>query len=176
MNNLEPGNGGVVSARPSDDIANPPAQPNQMSIAQPIAGSPSKMMQHFNSREDTAAEQFKTIKESKAQIDSVMTEFKKLTDLQDTVTTKDVVKGCAGIVAAGVPAVQMASILADMPESGQQLQAWVKHEYEQAVTGDQKISEAMNYLRHQLMTASLHTLIAHSAEAKMMSGPVQGNA
>ncbi len=169
MNALEPGAGGLPSASPSDAAANPLEMKPK---PRPVSG----MMKHFNSREDTAAAQFKTIKESKSQIDSVMTEFQKLTELQDTVTSKDVVKGCAGIVAAGVPAIQMASILADMPEQGQELQAWVKKEFDLAVQADQKVVQTMEYLRHQMISAGFQTLIAHSAEAKMMSQPPQGRA
>lgn len=169
MNNLEPGDGGLPSARPSDNASNPltaTAKPRPQST----------MMQRFNSIEDAAAAQFKTIQESKKQIDSVVREFKHLTDLQDTVTTKDVVNAGAGIVASGMPAVNMATILADMPEQPKELQAWVSKEYQQAVVGQQKVDQTVNYLRHQLLVTSFNSLIAHSAEAAALRGPVQGRA
>ncbi len=160
MNDLEPGNGGPVSA--------PEPGVNPL-VVKPKARAQSAMMKHFTGHRDAAAERFAKLREAKAQIDSVMGVFGGLSQLADTVTTKDVVKGCADIVAAGVPAVQMATILADMPEKAPELQAWVADEFEKAQAAEAKIDEGLAITRHGLITSALHTLIAHSAESQALA-------
>lgn len=168
MNDLDPGNGGLVSP--------PEATPNPLSVKSKTRNQ-SEMMKHFSGHQDAAAERYSKMREAKQQIDSVMNVFGGLSQMLDTVTTKDVVKGCADIVAAGVPAVQMATILADMPEQPAELQAWVKDEFEKAQSAEQKIDEGLAVTRHGLISSALHTLVAHSAESQQLSQAVPaGNA
>ncbi len=168
MNDLEPGNGGPVSA------PEPGTNPLAMK-AKPRPQTP--MMKHFTGHRDAAADRFAKLREAKKQIDSVMGVFGGLSQLADTVTTKDVVKGCGDIVAAGVPAVQMATILADMPEKSPELQAWVADEFKKAQEAEAKIDEGLAITRHGLITSALHTLIAHSAESQaLLNAPPAGSA
>lgn len=167
VNQLSPGAGGFA--------APPEARANPLRVRS-MSRSRSKMLTHFGSDMDSAEARFDKMKEADSQIKAVIQAFGGMMNLADTVTTKDVVGACADIVAAGIPAVQMATILANMPEQPQQLQAWIKHEFEQAQTADQKIQQGLAITRHQMISAGLNSLIAHSAEAQMLAAPAAGNA
>lgn len=171
VNDLGVGTGAPVS----------PPEPTTNGLAVKAKLSPqSGMMKHFGSRQDQAAARFDKMKEAKQQIDAVLDAFGHLTDLQDTVQVRDVVKACAGIVAAGVPAVQMATILADMPEQPGQLQAWVKDEFDKAQQAEKTIDHGLQVTRHGLLTSALEHLIGHSAEQQqqqqLMQAAPAGNA
>lgn len=163
MNNLEPGNGGP--AAPLEPTTNP------LTI-KPKSRAQTAMMQHYSGHQDAAAERYSKMREAKTQIDTVMNVFGRLSQLADTVTTKDVVKGCGDIVAAGVPAVQMATILADMPEKAPELQAWVSDEFKKAQDAEKQIDEGLNVTRHGLITSALYTLVANSAESQALANAV----
>lgn len=161
MNPLEIGVGGRPAPSPEDSKA---VQPNQISLQQAKA-PPSEIMQKFGSAKNQVKAQFNQLAEAKKQISATKFEIGQLRDLGDTVTAKDVVKHSAGIVAAGVPAVEVATILADMPEGGQQLQAWVVQKYEEATANEGKVNKLMGIAQHQLAVTSLQNILAHSAEA-----------
>lgn len=163
MNNLEPGAGSPAS--PPEPTANP------LSV-KPKPRPQSAMMKHYSGHQDAAAERYSKMREAKTQIDAVMRVFGGLSQLGDTVSTKDVVKGCGDIVAAGVPAVQMATILADMPEKAPELQAWVNDEFKKAQSAEKQIDEGLNITRHGLISSALYALVAHSAESQALANAV----
>lgn len=160
MNNLEPGAGGPASP--------PELTPNPLTI-KPRPRAQTEMMKHYSGHQDAAAERYSKMREAKAQIDAVMNVFGRLSQLGDTVSTKDVIKGCGDIVAAGVPAVQMATILADMPEKAPELQAWVSDEFKKAQSAEKQIDEGLNVTRHGLISSALYNLVAHSAESQALA-------
>lgn len=167
MNDLSIGQGGPAA----------PLEPKTNGLEVKLKPRPrSEMMKHFGTQQDAAAARFEKLREAKHQIDAVMEAFGHLSDLQDTVQVRDVVKASAGIVAAGVPATQMAVILADMPEQPAQLQAWIKDEFDKAQSAEQKILEGLAITRHGLVTAALHNLMAHGVEDQMMKQPPVGSA
>lgn len=136
----------------------------------------SGMLKHFGTQQDAAAARFEKLREAKTQINAVLEAFGNLTDLQDTVQVRDVVKASGGIVAAGVPATQMAVILADMPEQPTQLQAWIKDQFDKAQSAEQKINEGLAITRHGLVTSALTNLMGHGIEDQMMRQQPVGSA
>lgn len=144
-----------------------PAEPKPNPVGLQPANKPAAgMTQHFGSAVDAAHAKYEKMKEARTQITAVIKNMGELTKLLDTVTTQDVVKASANMVAAGIPAIEMAKILADMPEQGAQLQSWVKHEYDLAVQGAQQVDFALKWSRHEMISAGLRSIIAHSAEAR----------
>ncbi len=170
-NGLEVGAGGPPAP------AEPKANPLSVKRRPPWA---SARMTGLGDEVESARGRFSKMKEAETQAMAILDEMGGLNALGDTVTSQDVVKGFAGIVAAGVPAVTLATILADMPEQGQALQAWVKQQFEHAITAEQKVSQVLNESRHQLLLAGLHHVIGHSAEAHhnstILAGPPAGSA
>src|SRR5215469_12402864 len=60
-------------------------------------------------------------------LDHIRTELDRLTNLADTVTPQDVIGAAGRLVGHGIPAKEMATLLADMPtNAGQGLAAWVQ--------------------------------------------------
>lgn len=123
------------------------------------------MMKHFGSLQDKAADDFDKLKQSAGQVQAMRTAVDSLLAQGDTVTTKDVVKAASGIVAAGIPAVDIATMLSEMPDKdGAQLQAWVQERAEGVAAMEQQLGQAIGLARVGLLKASLENLVAHSAE------------
>lgn len=159
-NSLTPGNGGLPAPAPSDQQAVPPGG-NQ--LAGPPPG-PSQMQQHFSSAEDAAAAKFGKLKEAKAKMDVTLKEFGKLTALGDTVDMDDLMEAASGMVAAGVPAVAIASMLAEAPEQQSQLQAWVAEQLAKIEPQAQQLDQAFSGAGYDLGLTAMKSIMASSAE------------
>lgn len=153
---LDAGAGGAPAPK------TPTANPLQV---EPKPRPPSGPMTQLGGEVGQTRARFEKMKEAEAQITATVAEMGKLAAMADTVTSKDVVKACAGIVASGVPAVTIATILADMPEQPGQLQGWVKQKADEATAGEAKVSKLLGQARHQMLVAGLHHVVGHSAEA-----------
>lgn len=165
-NPLEPGQGGLAAPQPTP--ANPP-QPSAGNALAPQGGAGtapggSPMMSHFGDAQAAAAAQFQKIKEAQARARATRKELDWLLSLGDTVTQDDAVKAGSGLVAGGIPAVQVAGILAQMPDGGPALQAWIQHMDAEAQKAEAKVAGAMQGARYHLGLIALKTLIAHSTE------------
>lgn len=173
-NGLEIGNGGLVAPRPGDEQANP------LAMAPQPAG-PGPMAQQAGNKQDAAKAQFDKVKQASQQIASVRKGLEGLAALQDTVTMDDVVEEAGGLVAAGIPAIQVASTLADVPEQPSQIQAWLQEQLQKLAPQEAQIKAVLDQSGHRLATTALGSVLAHSAEAHfnkrlLASMPVQGNA
>lgn len=152
-NELAPGNAGLVAPSPSDQEANPPGPPQA-----PAPGP------QIGSAQDAAAAKFNMLKEAQTQVSATDHAIQSLLLLGDTVSSKDVVKAASGMVAAGIPAVEVATILSDMPESTEAIQSWLS-EMDQGVKDKQaQVEQAMKGARYKLGLAAMRSIIAHSAE------------
>lgn len=160
-NLLEPGNGGLPTASPQDSKAVPPPTPAPAGSG---SSGPGAMHSHFTSKEDTVALQFSKIKEASGKLQAMRTELDKLAALQDTVTQDDVVEAASGLVAAGLPAAEVAGELASMPENSHQIQAWVAQQSKALEPREQQVAQALNQTGHALGMMAMKSVIAHSAE------------
>lgn len=159
MNTLEPGAGGLAAPSPADDKANP------LQVGrQPDPGTRSEAQQHFDSAEDSAAEEFHKLKTLDGQMKVVQKQFQGLLQLNDTVTMGDVVKSSGAIVAAGVPAVQVASSLAEVPQQPEMLQQWVKQKAGEAAQQEQQLKQALAKASWNLGLAAYKSILADSVE------------
>ncbi len=157
-NQLNPGAGGLPAASLADSQANPPQ-------AQP-APPPSPLMQHFDSAQDAAAAQFGKVKEAQGKVQASRAAVDQLIKLGDTVSTEDVVKAAGGMVAAGIGAVDVATLLAGMPiQGGEALQAWVGQQAEQVAQMEAQVKVALRQAGYALGVASLKSVIGHATEA-----------
>lgn len=164
MNTLEPGAAGAPA--PQAVKANPldirPSNPQEAQL--------SEMMQNFRSPMDAAAAQFEKVKEAKGQLTVMRQGLDKLSALQDTVTTQDVVNAAAGLVAAGIGATEVATILADMPTQSQALQVWVQEMSASVKDSEAQMAEAEEQSRFELGLSAMGTLMAASAEDYHQAG------
>lgn len=151
-NELVPGNAGLVAPSPDDEKANPPAPPA------PPQGP------QIGSAQDKAAAKFNMLKEAEVQVSATDSALQSLLAMGDTVTSKAVVKAASGMVAAGVPAVEVAGILADMPESTEAIQSWLSEQEQGVQQRKAQIEQAMKGARYDLGLSAMRSILAHSAE------------
>lgn len=154
-NLLAPGAAGLPAPSPQDAKAN---------RLVPSLPPPSPMMKEFGSQLDAAEAKFGQVQEAQARVAATRRAWDQLLALQDTLTTEDVVDACAEIVAAGVPAVDVAGMLADMPTQPQPLQAWVAENAEGIAEMEQQVGEAMKAAQFELGVVAFGNLLAASAE------------
>lgn len=155
-NVLSPGNGGLAAGSPDDQKARPPGAPAP-------TPAPHPKQQQLLDQEDQLAHQFLMLKEGQRQMQIMRQQLDKLVAMGDTVTQDAVVDATAAMVAAGAPAIKMATTLADMPEGTEALQAWVEQHSQALQPAEQKLSQALSQTRHKLGQAAMKNIIVHSA-------------
>lgn len=133
--------------------------------AAPPAPARSKMLTPFDEVEEQAYSRFKQLQDLDKQMRAMLEATTELVKMGDTVTQDAVVKASGGIVAAGVPAVDVASTLAEMPENSEALQAWVGQKAQQALQQSQILQQEMGKAAYQLGLASFKSILADSAES-----------
>lgn len=156
-NLLEPGAAGLPSPSPQDEKANPLGP-------EPAPARPAVLKQ-FDSAEAEAAAQFKKLKGLEGQMKVSLAEFTKLAKLKDTVKMDDVVEAAGAVVAAGAPAVQVAGILAEVPQNSEALQGWVQMKLKEAQEQQVMLKQALAGAGYQLGLAAFQSLLADSAES-----------
>jgi hypothetical protein len=123
------------------------------------------MMQAFGGELTRANAQYDKLAESRQRLDVVREQLDKLTALGDTVSSEDVVDAAAEMVAHGLGALPMATLLADMPAGGQALQSWLQQQDQQVRQREAALARPLKLAQHQLAVAGLHNLTGHMAEA-----------
>lgn len=165
-NLLSPGLGGLPAPSTKDEMATPPGgtppTPQGAGVGLQPPG-PTHMQRHFMSAEDKAALRFSQVKKAAVQMQALQDGLDKLGALGDTVSFDDVVDVAAGIVAAGVPAIQVAGTLANMPESPSQLQAWIAKQAAALAPQVKKVQGTLAAARYEMGRAAFRSIIAHSA-------------
>lgn len=93
------------------------------------------------------------------QLDHIRTELDKLTNLADTVTPEDVIGAAGRLVGHGIPARELATILADMPtNAGQGLATWVQMHDQNARRQEAEVTRVRDIARHNLGVAAFREL------------------
>lgn len=180
-NVLTPGFAGLVAPKPGDETANPPGP---AAAANPISGpppGPSDMQQHFMSQEDAEGEKFKKLKSAKKKMDLTLKQFDKLSALGDTVSMEDVMEAASNMVAAGIPTISIASMLAEAPEQPSQLQAWVGEQIQKIAPKAAQLDQIYSQAGYSLGLSALKSIMSHSAEEHfskraLAAMPTQGRA
>lgn len=155
---------------PSDDEANPVAVAGDSPLVPPPMPQASAMMQHFGGRLEQAQAQYQRMKESQARLVAVRKELDRLVALGDTATSEDLVKAGSGLVACGLQAVAIATLLADAPDSGPELQTWIEQHDAASRQREAQNAQALAVTRHELGSAALRTLMGHGAEQAGQAG------
>lgn len=92
-------------------------------------------------------------------IDHLRVEMDKLSDMGDTVTPEDVVAGAGRLVGHGVPARELASILAEMPtQAGQGLAAWVARNDTLLTQQEALIARQTDMAAHRMAQSALQVI------------------
>lgn len=148
--------GGLAPAAASPLTAGPPASV--------LAGKnvPRQLIQSMQQQHSAAQAKLDKMQEISDQASAVSTQLKHLTTLGDLVTEEDVVKSASKIVAAGVPAMSMATLLADMPSGQEALSAWIAGQAQQFQAKEAQIQQLMGVTRYETGLAALRLLSAES--------------
>jgi len=111
------------------------------------------------------------LQEARGKMDVIQNALAKLMSMGDMVKPEDVVKAAGRIVAAGVDAKGIATMLADMPDKGELLAPWIAQHKEQIDQKEQQLDEVTHSVRHQLGVQSLQQLMS-----QIQSQPSMNNA
>ena len=114
---------------------------------------------------------------ARSTLDKVRVEMDSLVKLGDSVTPEDVIKAAGGLVAAGLEPAAVASLLGDMPEGGQALQAWVAQHDQDVQQREAQLNQVHRAVRHQMGATAMRTLMMNAAHQAMQPpealGPAQ---
>lgn len=138
------------------------------------APSPQGGMAVLQGHLDQAQARLKVADKAAKHLGIIKGELEKLVMMGDTVTQEDVVEGAGRLVAQGLPELEIAGLLADMPENSQALQAWVAGHLQGVVMNEAKLGPAHGLARHETGMAALRLITAHAVTPTMES-PAQSN-
>lgn len=168
-NSLVPGGGG----------------PDNMSPVPGGSGNRNDPVEQLKAQEAYAKSLYQTVTKSRNMLDHLRREMDSLTQMGDTVTPEDVISAAGRVVGHGVPAKELATILADMPPmGGQGLAAWLTAHDASITQQEQHVAQMQALTQHQMGQASLKVLAglhmqkrarevgAASAEAALTAGPL----
>lgn len=127
--------------------------------------------QHAQSRA-----QLNKLEEVAARQRAVREQMNHLKTLGDLVSEEDVVSAASKIVAAGVPPMEIATILADMPSGAEALKEWIVGQEAQFAQKEAQLGAMMGMIRHNTGLAALRLLAAESFGNMLPPGvPPQAN-
>lgn len=126
------------------------------------APGPGDMMAGLEKDHHLAAARYQKLAQARKLLDSVREQMDELAKMGDVVTTEDVVKAAGKLVAEGLTPVAMASLLADMPADGPALAGWVAKHDQEVNQREAQLAPVLKLARHEMGTAALRTIAAHS--------------
>lgn len=132
------------------------------------------MLQQLSDDHDRARGQFDKLAEARRTLDAARAELTSLTKLGDLVTPEDVIKGAGKLVAGGLSPMALAKLLSDMPEKGEELQAWLIGHVQGLEQREAQLEPVLGAARHQLGVAAMRALIGHSVaggQQPALAGP-----
>lgn len=139
----------------------PEANPNGPNVS--AGGSQNPFEQVFKQSQA----QFELVSKAKINVDRIQNELDKLLDKGDVVQPDDVIASAGKIVSSGMPAKQMATLLAQMPEQrGEILSGWLKSQSQILQEQIQQLAPIYAVSKHQMGVNALRLLVATIAQAK----------
>lgn len=94
-------------------------------------------------------------------------EMDKLALMQDTVTPEDVISAAGRVVGHGVPARELASLLAEMPsQAGQGLAAWVAQQDQALTQQEAHVAQMKEIAQHRMGVSAVRTMAADEMMAR----------
>lgn len=143
--------------------------PGQGPAPQPQPGLPEShggLQSTIDMAHKAARGQVAKLQDSLGMVDHVRQELGTLSALGEAVTPEDVIKGAGTLVGHGADPVGMAGLLADMPEGGQALNAWLQQQTAKVTQNEQQLQQQMLGARHTAATAALHSLTMNHISSK----------
>jgi hypothetical protein len=162
------GLGGAPLGQNGVNGGQPSGQARGDQIAVPGVGNIDRGDTAFHAEHNYNKAVYRKLQQAKATFDHIRVEMDKLVEMGDTVSPEDVVAAAGRVVGHGVPAGDMASLLAQMPTmAGQGLAAWLAQQ-DQAVRAQELHVEQVSRIAQGRLAASAFRGLA--AEHVMQRG------
>lgn len=113
---------------------------------------------------DSAQALFNQTSVASQRIGTIQGQLAKLAKLGDTVTPENVIESAGEIVAGGVDPMEMANTLADMPQGGVALSAWVQQHLAQQNALAQQLAQHHALARHELGASAMRMMAGHHGD------------
>lgn len=110
---------------------------------------------------DSAKSLFDHASMMQKRMETVTQELNSLAKMGASVTSEDVISGVGKLVAAGSDPMKMAGVLADMPDGGEALQAWVAQHAQQQQQVQQHYQQLHVIAQHEMGASALRALAGH---------------
>lgn len=155
------------------ETGNPLAPASQQSA---LPSSHGKIADFISQAHSAASAQVQKLTEARSLADAIRSAMDGVVALGDNVTPEDVIKGAGSIVGKGGDPMQLASLLADMPQGGQALAAWVQQHDQVLGQQEKAIDQKLAVARHGAGTAALHLLAMNHIASKFGTPAAQAPA
>jgi hypothetical protein len=152
-----------------DQALGPDAQPSLGQGAEAAGQDPSsgglqiQGLDALKTQHTQLAAMNKKMSEASSTLRKVREGMDRLTALGDIATQDDVVGEAGKLVGHGLDPGAVASLLADMPEGGEPLKAWIAQHDLQIKQREAQQTQVHDQVRHELATTALRVLFAHHA-------------
>lgn len=139
----------------------------------PSSSAPPSILDAISTSHGMASEMFDKTSETSKQALAVRNELAELSRLGDTVTPEDVIEGAGKLVGQGLDPIQMARMLAEMPQGSEALAGWVNGHLQTLEQQLPQLAQLHAVARHELGVSALRGIMAHAAghEASPGSSP-----
>lgn len=135
--------------------------PLSTATASPLPDGHEPLLASVKQAHSQAASQLGKLQEGKAMLGHLRTEFDSLMAMGDNVTPEDVIKAAGNLVGKGGDPMQLANKLADMPQGGQAIEAWIQQQATQLGQSEKMLDQQLALARHSAGNAALHLIAMH---------------
>lgn len=140
-------------------MSNPGTTNNSLAVPPPVLpDGHAPVEQAVTQAHANASGQLSKLTQAKSMVSHIREQLDSLATMGEAVTPEDVIKGAGMLVGKGADPMQMASLLADMPQGGQALAAWVQGHDAQLKQNEAQLDAQLDQVRHQAGSAALHVL------------------
>lgn len=148
--------------------ASPMGQQGQNEMA-PAAGAPVEENEKKPLRIDAARARFDVAQKNFREMDLINSALEKLSEKGDMIEQEDVIKAASKLVAKGIEADSMASLLSTMPEKGEAIAGWLGQLSDFAAQQEVYLKEEMKEARFQLGVIGMRGLMINDRLDQMDS-------
>lgn len=108
-----------------------------------------------------AAAQLGKLRQARDLLGKVGSQLAELASMGDAVTPEDVVKGAGALVGHGADPMQMAGLLADLPQGGEAISSWLQAHAQTIAQSTAALDQKLAMARHEAGVAALHGIAMH---------------
>lgn len=115
---------------------------------------------------DSLMAQYDKLRVAQHMLDVTQEGLDRLAALGDTVTTEDVVHEAGVLVAQGLDPIEMAGMLAEMPEKGEQIVEWLAGHVQDLAEREAQLQMVTRAVRQEIATGAMRKLMVQHAESE----------